>query len=60
MLRRGTRKEQYEVVKDIMTHNGTLHKGDIVTITEKLEKEYKVKDGVGKIWYINKNDVKPL
>ena len=60
MLLRGTKKEQYKVVKDIMTHNGTLHKGDIVTVSEKLDKEYKVTDGVGKIWYINKNDVKPL
>ena len=60
MLLRGTKKEQYKVVKDFMTHNGTLHKGDIVTVTEKLDKEYRVKDSIGKIWYINKNGVKPL
>ena len=60
MLLRGTKREKYTVVKDIITHNGTLHKGDVVTVTEKLEKEYKVKDSVGKLWYIHKNDVKPL
>ena len=56
------------VVNDIMTHQGTLHKDEIVTLDENLtlsnyrsgEAEYKVRDGVGKIWYVHKNDVKPL
>ena len=61
-------KLRLKVVKDIMTHQGTLHKDEIVTLDENLtlsnyrsgEAEYKVRDGVGKIWYVHKNDVKPL
>ena len=61
-------KLRLKMVKDIMTHQGTLHKDEIVTLDENLtlsnhrsgEAEYKVRDGVGKIWYVHKNDVKPL
>jgi len=61
-------KLRFKMVKDIMTHQGTLHRDEIVTLDENLtlsnhrngDPEYKVRDGVGKIWYINKSDVKPL
>ena len=61
-------KLRLKVVNDIMTHQGTLHKDEIVTLDENLtlsnhrngDPEYKVRDSVGKIWYINKSDVKPL
>ena len=61
-------KLRLKVVNDIMTHQGTLHKDEIVTLAEDMtlsnyregEPQYKVRDGVGKIWYVHKNDVKPL
>ena len=61
-------KQRFKIVNDISTHQGTLHEDEIVTLAEDLTKskyrdgnaEYKVRDGVGKIWYIHKNDVKPL
>ena len=59
---------KFKVVKDILTHQGTLHEDEIVTLAEDMSlsqhrdgsAEYKVRDGVGKIWYVHKNDVKPL
>ena len=61
-------KLRLKMVKDIMPHQGTLHKDEIVTLDENLTlsnhrsgyAEYKVRDCVGKIWYVHKNDVKPL
>ena len=61
-------KLRFKIVKDILTHQGTLHEDEIVTLAEDLTKskyrdgnaEYKVRDSVGKLWYIHKNDVKPL
>tara|TARA_Y100000758_G_scaffold302079_1_gene269214 strand:+ start:220 stop:420 length:201 start_codon:yes stop_codon:yes gene_type:complete len=63
-------KDKFKVKKDILTHQGTLHKDDIVTLEEDYSPdkhttksgtyEYKVTDSVGKIWYVHKNDVKPL
>ena len=61
-------KRKFKVIKDIMTHQGTLHKDETVILVEDMSlsqhrdgnAEYKVRDGVGKIWYVHKNDVKPL
>ena len=59
--------ETYKVKKDISTRQGTLHKGDIVTLEEDYSPdkhttldgtyEYKVTDSVGKMWYVKKGDV---
>jgi hypothetical protein len=61
-------KQKFKIVQDILTHQGTLHEDEMVTLVEDLSKSkyregephYKVTDGVGKIWYVHKNDVKPL
>ena len=61
-------KQRFKVVKDILTYQGTLHEDETVTLAEDMSlsnyrsgsAEYKVRDGVGKIWYVHKNDVKPL
>ena len=61
-------KQKFKIVKDILTHQGTLHEDEVVTLVEDLSKSkyragephYRVIDGVGKIWYVHKNDVKPL
>jgi len=61
-------KQKFKIVKDILTHQGTLHKDEVVTLVEDLSKskyragepQYRVIDGIGKIWYVHKNDVKPL
>jgi hypothetical protein len=61
-------RQKFKVIQDILTHQGTLHGDDIVTLVEDMsiskhrrgDAEYKVRDNVGKIWYIHKIDVKPL
>ena len=61
-------KRRFKIVHDILTYQGTLHEDEIVTLAEDMTKskyregdpQYKVRDGVGKIWYVHKNDVKPL
>ena len=61
-------KRRFKIIKDILTHQGTLHEDEIVTLAEDLtasnyregEPQYMVRDGVGKIWYVHKNEVKPL
>ena len=61
-------KQKFKIVKDILTHQGTLHEDEVVTLVEDLSKSkyragephYRVIDGIGKIWYVHKNDVKPL
>ena len=61
-------KQKFKIVQDILTHQGTLHEDEIVTLAEDLtasnyregDPHYKVTDSIGKIWYIHKNDVKPL
>jgi hypothetical protein len=61
-------KQKFKIVKDILTHQGTLHEDEVVTLVEDLSKSkyragephYRVMDGIGKIWYVHKNDVKPL
>ena len=61
-------KRRFKIVNDILTYQGTLHKDEIVTLAEDMslsnhregDPQYKVRDGVGKIWYVHKNDVKPL
>jgi hypothetical protein len=61
-------KRRFKIVNNISTHQGTLHKDEIVILAEDMslsnyregDPQYKVRDGVGKIWYVHKNDVKPL
>ena len=47
-----------KVNKDIPSINGMLHKNTIVTINEiKENNKYKVTDALGKIWWVNKEDI---
>ena len=55
--------EKAKIKRNVYTVDGTLYLGDVVTIDEIEEKSSKVrvKDGVGKIWYLNEwNDLNKI
>lgn len=48
-----------KVVKTVLTVNGTLYKDEIVKFQEIEENgDYRVKDSTGKIWFIDKKNLK--
>ena len=51
--------DRVKVIKDIATIDGVLYKDEIVTIDEKgfPDKDMRVTDNMGRIWYINFCDV---
>ena len=51
--------DKLKVIRDIPTVDGMLHEGEIVKVDEVtfLDKDMRVKDSLGKIWYINFCDV---
>jgi hypothetical protein len=51
--------EKMKVVKTVLTVNGTLYKDEIVKFQEIEENgDYRVKDSTGKIWFIDKENLK--
>lgn len=51
-----------KVTNNIPTVNGMLHAGEIVKVDDIgfPDKDMRVKDALGKIWYINFCDVSPI
>jgi len=54
-----------KIVKDIPSVNGMLHKNSIVKIDEishgsPFRGSIRVVDSLGKIWWINSDDLKPI
>ena len=52
--------DKLKVNKDIPSINGMLHKDTIVKIdhiTSKSNNNIRVTDNLGKIWYLNKEDI---
>ena len=47
-----------KVIKTISTINGTLYEDDVVLVERSENGNYRVKDSMGRIWYIDKNNVK--
>ena len=55
-----TEGEKVKLIGDISTVDGTLYKGSIVKVDEIgpfPDKDVRVKDNVGKIWYIDYIDI---
>ena len=55
-----TEGEKVKIIGDINTVDGTLYKGSIVKVDEIgpfPDKDVRVKDNVGKIWYIDYIDI---
>jgi hypothetical protein len=52
VLKKGT------VTQTLTTINGTLYEGEVVKIIRKENGDYRVKDALGKIWYIERSLIK--
>ena len=52
VLKKGT------VTQTLPTINGTLYEGEVVKIIRKENGDYRVKDALGKIWYIERSLIK--
>ena len=55
--------DKVKITKDIPNVNGMLHKGSIVKIDEisagsPFRGSFRVVDNLGKIWWVNKEDIK--
>ena len=47
-------KKKYRVIKTVTTVDGTLYKEELVTFeTEENDGDWRVKDSMGRIWYVN-------
>ena len=45
--------KKYRIIETMATYAGTLYKDDLVTfINEEKNGDYRVKDGMGKIWFV--------
>ena len=54
--------DRLKINRDLPTIDGMLHKGEIVKVDDIgfPDKDMRVKDSLGKIWYINFCDVSPI
>ena len=54
-----TVKKRYKVIKSITTVNGTLYAKESVFFENVEENgDYRVKDTMGRIWYVDKKNIK--
>ena len=47
-----------KVIKTVSTINGTLYENDIVLVERSENGNYRVKDAMGRILYVDKNNIK--
>ncbi len=54
--------KKYKVIKDYPTIDGMLYKNEIVKLDngESKKTKIRVKDSTGKIWFVDKNNVKKV
>ena len=51
--------KKYRIIETMATYAGTLYKDDLVTfINEEKNGDYRVKDGMGKIWFVQPYNLK--
>ena len=49
-------KKKYRVLETVTTVDGTLYEKEVVTFENKEEDgDWRVKDNMGRIWYVNPN-----
>ena len=52
--------DKMKVIKTVTTIDGTLYKGETVKFQEEVHSngDYRVKDSMGRIWFIKKENLK--
>ena len=53
-------RKKMEIIKTVTTVNGTLYKGEIVKFQKVINSNggYRVKDSMGRIWFVDKENLK--
>ena len=52
--------KKVKIIETVSTINGTLYKDEVVHVENSENGNYRVKDSMGRIWYIDKNNVKKI
>ena len=50
--------QRYKINKTVYTVEGTLYKDEIVKFVQREDGHYRVKDSMGKIWFVNKDNLR--
>jgi len=50
--------QKFKIKKTIVTIDGTLYEGELVKYDQKENGHYRVKDSMGKIWYVDPDNLK--
>ena len=48
---------KYKVIKTVTTVNGTLYEGEVVRYDRSENGNHRVKDSMGRIWFVDKNNL---
>ena len=49
-----------KIIKTVTTVNGTLYENEIVRVDRSENNHYRVKDSMGRIWFVDKNNIKKV
>ncbi len=49
-----------KIIKTVTTVNGTLYENEIVRVDRSENNHYRVKDSMGRIWFVEKNNIKKV
>ena len=52
--------KKVKIIETVSTINGTLYKDEAVHIENSENGNYRVKDSMGRIWYVDKKNVKEI
>ena len=52
--------QKLKVIKTVTTVNGTLYEGEVVRYDKSENGNYRVKDTMGRIWFIDKNNLSSI
>ena len=54
------KNQKLKVIKTVSTISGTLYENEIVRFEQKENGHFHVKDSMGKIWFIDKNNLSKI